>query len=113
MIRIEDVQGKWKHRKTGKIVEVIGFPGGASQWLQLRHESGRVTKKALHYFIEEYERVPEAARVAAHQERVERAQRLFSKTSPYGLLGATAECDGDVITFDFESHKFSITEIGE
>ena len=55
MIRIEDVQGKWKHRKTGKIVEVQTMRGDS---FGIRHASGRQTYKAVHYFIEDYERVP-------------------------------------------------------
>ena len=53
-----DHKGKFKSVRSGKIVEVLGVTpaGGQIMWASftLKHESGRTTHKAAHYFVEEY-----------------------------------------------------------
>jgi hypothetical protein len=55
MVNFNDVKGEWVHRKTGKRVDVVSM-NPVLETLGLRHESGRQSDKALHYFIEEYVR---------------------------------------------------------
>jgi len=47
----------YKHRKTGKVVEILQ----ALSWhkLQLKHASGRITVQQSHYFAYDYDLVPE------------------------------------------------------
>lgn len=45
----------WRHRKTGKTAEVIAHCG---MDIELRHESGRVTRKQDHYFAGDFEPAP-------------------------------------------------------
>lgn len=48
----------WKHRKTGRQAEVLAIHG---MDIELRHESGRVSRKQDHYFAGDFE--PMAASV--------------------------------------------------
>lgn len=104
MPRIEDVQGQWKHRKTGKIVEVVSIQRDS---FGLRHASGRQTYKAIHYFTEEYERVPDDA---AHQERCERMDQLANKITKGELNTVYVNANG-VMEIEFAGHKFTVTEV--
>lgn len=47
---------KWKNRKTGREVEVVGR-GKYRTDILLRHQDGRVTTKQEHYFAYDYEPV--------------------------------------------------------
>ena len=52
---------RWRHRKTGNIVVVIGRKGRFD--VLLRHESGRETSKQDHYLASDYEPVNQDAQV--------------------------------------------------
>lgn len=42
----------WRHRKTGKLAEVIAVHG---MDIELLHESGRISRKQDHYFASDFE----------------------------------------------------------
>jgi hypothetical protein len=50
---------EWRHRKSGKIVTVIGRRNRFD--VHLRHDSGRETYKQDHYLASDYEPVSQAS----------------------------------------------------
>lgn len=50
----------WRHKKTGKGCIVVTNADGSWDFAQIFHESsGRITRKRVHYFLYEYEKVTE------------------------------------------------------
>lgn len=82
------VKGKWQVVKTR-----------GPEWAEFLAEKETREKQA------------KAARLAAHQERCDRARRLFQGLS--GPVGMDFGIAKDVVTIEFLSHKFTVTEATE
>lgn len=100
MRNFDDFKGRWKHRKTGKIVDVVSM-NTRDDSLGLRHESGRQSTQMIHYFKEQY------VRVADEKELIERVRKLWRKLNTWHDV----KFDFNKITLEFEGHKYEIREV--
>ena len=49
----------WRHKKTGKDCIVMSNAEGSFDFVKIFHNSGRTTRKRVHYFLYEYDKVTE------------------------------------------------------
>ena len=53
----------WRHKKTGKLCIAQSTPRGKWDFVKILHQSGRVTRKRVHYFLVEYEKIDDVPNV--------------------------------------------------
>lgn len=57
LVESAPIGSQWKALRGGKVVTLVGFFNrGYERFVRLRHETGKETKKLVHYFAQEYDR---------------------------------------------------------
>lgn len=95
----------WRNRKTGRTCEVLTNASGQYATVSLKHETGRITEKQVHYFLYDFEKVMSSKPIAT----LRTAGPIFSMDDLIDSLDQEA-AESLIIQLDRAQQDYEFTE---